>query len=70
LRTIENKVKDTLKAGGENIDPYTKAHLAEAGEQIERALNATYIYNTDKLRPRSFGLFRQFGQQKDPVPNN
>ena len=40
----ESKIDRVLETYGENLDPYTKAHLKDAGTQIKRALEAHYVY--------------------------
>lgn len=51
LRTLKKHIDDNhLAANSANrLDPYTRAHLAEASSRIERALDAVYIYNTDQI---------------------
>jgi hypothetical protein len=45
LRTLKNeKIDHILETYDENLDPYTRAHLKDAGMQIEKALDAQYIY--------------------------
>jgi len=45
LRQIkEDKIDPVLDASDENLDPYTKAHLKDAGMQIKKALEANYVY--------------------------
>ena len=68
LKDLRGRLTKTLEAGGDKIDPYTKAHLVDAGEQIARAMDATYIYNTDKLGGRSsFGsLFHRQTTEATP----
>ena len=36
--------KERLKTEQENMDAYTKSHLADASMQIQKALEAQYIY--------------------------
>ncbi|MGD9690324.1 MAG: zinc-dependent metalloprotease [Phycisphaerales bacterium] len=43
LRDLKGKIDGTL--GNRGLDPYSLAHLGEASQRIERALNAQYIYN-------------------------
>jgi hypothetical protein len=38
------KIDRVLEASAENLDPYTRAHLKDAGVQIEKALKAHYVY--------------------------
>ncbi|MEM9165637.1 MAG: zinc-dependent metalloprotease [Planctomycetota bacterium] len=45
LREIKGDVDAALEHAGK-LDPYTLSHLSEASVRIDRALNASYIYNT------------------------
>lgn len=45
LRDLKEKVEQSLKANGKNMDPYTEAHLSEVAHRIEKALDADYVYN-------------------------
>ena len=40
----ESKIDRALETYGENLDPYTKAHLKDASMQIKKALEAHYVY--------------------------
>ena len=44
LRSLASKVAGTLERCGEKMDPYSKAHLAETVQRVERALEAGYTY--------------------------
>jgi Met-zincin/Domain of unknown function (DUF5117) len=45
LRDIkDNKIDRVLQECGEDLDPYTKAHLKDASMQIKKALDAYYVY--------------------------
>lgn len=44
LRGIQRKVNSAMKAHGQKLDPYTQAHLANAKAQIQKALDAHYVY--------------------------
>jgi hypothetical protein len=47
LRKLKNKKIDpVLKGKSKNLDPYTAAHLGDVAVQIEKALEAQYIYKT------------------------
>ncbi len=45
LRDLKEKVDQSLKTNGKNMDPYTEAHLSEVSHRIEKALDADYVYN-------------------------
>jgi len=44
LRQIKDNIDNRLNNDSDNLDPYTKAHLKDASLQIEKALEAQYIY--------------------------
>ena len=41
---IKDDIDSRLDDDGDNLDPYTRAHLKDASLQIEKALEAQYIY--------------------------
>jgi hypothetical protein len=45
LRGMQDQLKGLVKDDGPKLDPYTKAHLAEAKLRIDKALDASFIYN-------------------------
>ncbi len=50
LREIQGKVDHILTSGNaSHLDPYTAAHLSEAGIRIAKVLDAQYLYNTDDI---------------------
>ena len=45
LRSIkEDKIDSIPDTQMSELDPYTRAHLKDAGVQIQRALDALYVY--------------------------
>jgi hypothetical protein len=44
LRGLAEQIDATLTRCGEKMDAYTKAHLTESQQRIERALEASYTY--------------------------
>ena len=42
LRELKDGIDGVM---ADSLDPYTKAHLYEAGQRIEKALEAEYVYN-------------------------
>ncbi|MGB1925803.1 MAG: zinc-dependent metalloprotease [Rubripirellula sp.] len=44
LRSLASAVSKSLETSGEKMDAYSKAHLAETVERVERALEAGYTY--------------------------
>ena len=42
----ESKIDRVLETYDENLDPYTRAHLKDAGMQIKKALEAHYVYKS------------------------
>lgn len=49
LRGIHRKTTDFLKAHGDKLDPYTRAHLEETQQIVSKSLDANFIYNADKI---------------------
>jgi len=43
LRQIKDDIDNVIRAN-KNIDEYTKAHLKDAGIQLDKALEAQYVY--------------------------
>ncbi len=65
LTELKESIDQDLKAGDKSLDPYTKAHLFEARQRIEKALDADYIYN--QPAPSSMGFpFLIFGEEAKP----
>jgi hypothetical protein len=46
LRELREKLAEIIKSSADKLDPYTKAHLTESNERINKALDVQYIYNT------------------------
>lgn len=68
LRELSGKMDKALK-NSSKLDPYTVAHLSEAKVRIDRALDAQYIYNTDKINAGGGGMpFFMFGADGQPLP--
>ena len=51
LRHIQKQIEKALKAE-DQLDPYSLAHLEEARVRIEKALDASYVYNVNDLGRR------------------
>lgn len=57
LRDIKTRIETVLKDEA-SLDPYSRAHLAEARVRIEKALDAGYIYNAAQVGGGfGFGFF-------------
>lgn len=52
LKEIRASIASLLEASADKTDPYSQAHLLEASDLIERALNSSLIYNADALGSR------------------
>ena len=48
LRDLSKRIDASITKCGKKMDAYTRAHLTESKERIERALEAGYTYNTAK----------------------
>ncbi len=67
LREIGEKCSKILKADEGRLDPYTKAHLAQAESEIKRVLAAQYIYNANDIGGSGFPGFMFFKQPQKPA---
>ncbi len=71
LRELKGTIDSAMRRKGSDLDPYSRAHLAEASSLIDRALNAQYLYNTDDISAGGGGMMFPFlGQPADEVPSN
>jgi hypothetical protein len=77
LRQLRDKIASIIgekgdKTGG--MDPYSLAHLSEAKVRIEKALDASYVYNAGAFGGGGFPYSLFFGQGANPnaapgIPN-
>ena len=49
LRSLAKRIDAAQKAEGVKLDPYTAAHLSEAGELIKKTMDAGIIYGSTKI---------------------
>jgi hypothetical protein len=63
LRELDAKIRKIVpkeaaeKGRADGLDDYSFAHLSEAALRIEKALDAIYVYNTDKIGGGGGGIF-------------
>jgi hypothetical protein len=60
LRELKGTIDSSMRRKGADLDPYSRAHLAEASSLIDRALNAQYLYNTDDIAGGGGGMMFPF----------
>jgi len=60
LRELKGTIDSAMRRKGSELDPYSRAHLAEASSLIDRALNAQYLYNTDDIAGGGGGAMYPF----------
>jgi Met-zincin/Domain of unknown function (DUF5117) len=69
LRSILTRIEEGSDADDGKIDPYTAAHLAQAKDRMQKALDADYILNSDSggsgSNPFHFLLGRETPTQPD-----
>ncbi len=71
LRELKGTIDSAMRRKGSDLDPYSRAHLAEASSLIDRALNAQYLYNTDDISAGGGGIMFPFmGQPADEITSN
>jgi ribosomal protein L12E/L44/L45/RPP1/RPP2 len=63
LRTLKDRLATITDKGKDRLDPYSMAHLSEIRLRIEKALDAQYIYNTDKIGGGGFPFSIFFGEE-------
>jgi hypothetical protein len=63
LRRIQNKVEEALEQKA-MLDPYSLAHLEQVKLRIEKAVDAQYILNADKIGGRSSGIIIRLGEDE------
>lgn len=68
LRALKDKLTAITAKGEGRLDPYSSAHLSELALRIDKALDAQYIYNTDKIGGGGFP-FIFFGESPDGAGN-
>ncbi len=65
LRELHTDITETLSRRSK-LDPYTVAHLQDAEEMIDRALDAQYIYNTGDMGGGGMSsMMMMFGEESD-----
>jgi hypothetical protein len=64
LRTLSNRIEQSLQKCGDKMDAYSKAHLAETKERIDQALAAGYTYNGNK--PNQPIMMMMIGSEAPP----
>jgi hypothetical protein len=63
LRGLAGRIDQRLKKCGKKMDAYSKAHLIETKQRIERALEAGYTYNAAQAKVPAMMML--FGQQQE-----
>lgn len=64
LDRILKKIDNVLVKGGDKLDPYTRSHLAELKEQVEKRRDAQFIYNAEDVGGGSLGGFIFFQEEQ------
>eukprot|EP00913_Durusdinium_trenchii_P013353 g12534.t1 len=59
MRKIQKQTEAALKSSSARMDAYTLAHLTEVKDQVAKALDARYTYNTSRATPMIFRLGRE-----------
>ena len=63
LRELQKSISKVLEGEDVKPDAYSRAHLLEAVDLINRALDAQFIYNANDIAPASSGAMIIFGEQ-------
>ena len=66
LREIDEQIAEVISRDGSRLDPYSRAHLIDAKNHIDRVLDAAYLYNPGGGGGTSTVNFRGlFGQDEE-----
>lgn len=66
LKGIRGRIDKLVKDGPGNLDPYTYAHFSKIADQIDKALQAEFIYNARDIGGGSSPLILILGNDKSP----
>ncbi|MFT5324862.1 MAG: hypothetical protein ACI8P0_002728 [Planctomycetaceae bacterium] len=64
LDRILKRVDNVLAKGGDKLDPYTRSHLVELKEQVEKRRDAQFIYNASDIKSSGFSSFILFQEEQ------
>ncbi len=64
LKDLKSRIEKLLEKSGDQLDTYSRAHLVESSERMEKALDAEYIYNQTPAMPNP-GSFLFFGNSPE-----
>jgi hypothetical protein len=64
LDRILKRINNVLNKGGNKLDPYTRSHLAELKEQVEKRRDAQFIYNAADIKSSGLGGFIFFQEEE------
>jgi hypothetical protein len=70
LRQLSDKIGRLREKNGAAIDAYSVAHLDEAKVRIDKALDASYIYNLDSINVNLNMPAFMFGEPKSAPPGS
>lgn len=64
LDRILKRIDNVLAKGGNKLDPYTRSHLSELKEQVEKRRDAQFIYNAKDVGGGSLGSIIFFQEEQ------
>jgi hypothetical protein len=67
LRELQSQIGKTLEKDKVKLDPYTAAHLSEAKLRIEKAVDASYIYNASQIGGSGGSFIILLGADGQPI---
>ncbi|MFN7874085.1 MAG: zinc-dependent metalloprotease [Pirellula sp.] len=68
IQELIAKINQALEASSQSMDAYTKAHLLEASKRMSKALEAQYVYNSNRSAGRTLSLADLLGREERAVP--
>lgn len=68
IQELISKINQVMETSSQSMDAYTKAHLMEASKRMTKALEAQYVYNSNRSAGRTLSLADLLGRDAKEAP--
>ncbi|XZE21709.1 zinc-dependent metalloprotease [Pirellulaceae bacterium SH449] len=68
IQELISKINQVMETSSQSMDSYTKAHLMEASKRMTKALEAQYVYNSNRSAGRTLSLADLLGRDAKEAP--
>lgn len=68
IQELISKINLVMETSSQSMDAYTKAHLMEASKRMTKALEAQYVYNSNRSAGRTLSLADLLGRDAKEAP--